>query len=179
MRLFGVFSLACLFGNPLIAQETSAEVELGEFLTKAIAENDVVAYSQCWISLRRMTTKLKEIGVDLPPEETERMPEYIARRNRLVAESFRKIQALIDSAKIDRQSIRLKTCEAGNVQARKAPKGSLTKAQDFSVVISVGAEEWRFEIDDGVMDNGMWYFSDRPMTLYAGDTTLRFRADSR
>ena len=143
MRLFGVFALLCLLSDSSIAQETSSQTALGESLVSAIVSDDIVAYSHCWIASRRTATKLKEIGVELPAEQLKKMHEYNTQRNIIVAESFRKIQSLIKSAKIDRQSIRLKSCKAENIREKKAPKGSITKAgsMKLSSTPSTGARQ--------------------------------------
>lgn len=175
MRLFGTFMLLCFFNCPLNAQGRSAEEALGESLVAAIAADDVVAYSQCWISSRRIVAMMKGIGIDLPADAPNDIREKHALRNKDIAESFRKIQSLIDSRKIDRQSIRLKECVALSVRERKAPNGTIKKAGRFNLVLIVNGEEWRFDINDGFVDNGVWYFSDSPVNLFAGDTILSFR----
>lgn len=175
MRHFSVIALMYFFCYPANAQELSAEMAVGDSLVSAIVTNDVVAYSQCWISSRRMATMMKDAGVDLPASAATKMREYHTLRNQDIVESFRKIQALIDDSKIDRQSIRLKTCEASNIREKKAPKGTVTQASGFNLVLTVGDKEWRYRIDDGVKDNGMWYFSDSPTNLFTDGKTLSFR----
>jgi hypothetical protein len=173
MQLFGIVVLSTLVCGPPSTQETTPEKELGQALAEAIATNDVVGYSQCWISSRRMVAMMKELGVSEMP--VDRLREYEALRNKSIAESFKKIQKLIDDRKLDRKSILLKSCTAAKLRKRKAPKGTLTKTEQFSVLLTVGDEEWRFEIDDGVLHAGMWYFSDSPINLFAGNRTLSFK----
>lgn len=176
MRRIYVLATLCLLGQSAVfAQDGDAETILGEALVRALAENDVVAYSQCWTSSRRMLVRMNEIGVDLPTKELQKMREYNTLRNRSILESFRKIQSLIEMRKIDRKSIRLKSCKPQNVREKKAPKAVVKQAGSFEVVMSVGDEDWELEIDDGVVDNQMWYFADAPINLHAGDAVLSFR----
>lgn len=173
MRSFFIFLSVFLVGQPAIAQEIPTADAIGESLVEAIVSNDVVGYSQCWISSRRMAAVMVEIGVDEIP--VKELRKYHSLRNKSIAESFSKIQKLIGDAKIARESIRLKSCKASGVREKKAPGGSITTANQFALLVSVGDDEWRFTIDDGFVDRGMWYFSDSPINLFAGDVILSFR----
>tara|TARA_R110002020_G_scaffold90621_13_gene220738 strand:+ start:31 stop:435 length:405 start_codon:yes stop_codon:yes gene_type:complete len=120
-----------------------------------------------------MATIMIELGLGEPP--AEEMKKFHLLRNRNIVESFKMIQKLIDDAKIDRQSIRFNSCKVSGVHETKLPLGSVTKADQFSLLLSVGDDEWRFTIDGVVMDRGMWSFSDSPTKLFVGDVTLSFR----
>ncbi len=159
--------------QPTIAEEIPKADEIGESLVEAVVSNDVVGYSQCWISSRRMAAIMMDLGVDEIP--VPELRKYHSLRNKSIAESFSKIQKLISDAKIDRESIRLKSCKASGVGVKKAPGGSITTANQFTLLVLVGDDEWRFVIDDGLMDRGMWHFSDSPINLFAGDVILSFR----
>jgi len=165
--------LATTISTRAIAQDQSPEEALGQSLVHAIVSKDIVAYSQCWISTRRMLAIMKQL--DGPGIPADKLRQYHARRNKRIAESFTKIQKLIDETKIDPKAIRLKSCKAVAVREQKGPKGALTLANAFEIVLTVGNAEMRFEIDDGVMHNGLWYFMDSPINLFAGDRILSFR----
>lgn len=169
--------VATLTSGDANAQDRSPEDVLGQSLVDALVSKDVVAYSQCWMSSRRMLAMMKELGVSEMP--ADKLREYHSRRNKAIAESFMKIQKLIDDANIDRKSIRLKTCKPSKIQQRKAPKGMLTQTNQFSLLLAVGDDEWRFEIDDGVLHDGLWYFTDSPINLFAGNQILSFRDHSK
>ncbi len=115
---------------------------------------------------------MRELGIGNAPES---LKNKLLLRNRSIAESFRKIQKLIDDAKIDRQSIQFNSCKAIGVRENKLPLGSVTKADQFILLLSVGGDEWRLNIDGGLVDRGMWSFTDSPTNLFAGDVTLSFR----
>ncbi|GAA4443290.1 hypothetical protein GCM10023156_00240 [Novipirellula rosea] len=119
-----------------------------------------------------MDTIMRELGIGEAPES---LKNKLLLRNRSIAESFRKIQKLIDDAKIDRHSIRFNSCKVSGVRENKLPLGSVTKADRFSLLLSVGVDEWRLIIDGGLVDRGMWSFSDSPTNLFVGDVILSFR----
>lgn len=157
----------------LASTEPTPERLLGQSLVDAIMANDVVAYSHCWVSTRRMLSIMKQLGVN--EISADKLREYHALRNRGIHESFTKIQKLIRDKKIDRKSITLKTCTPSKIRQKAAPKGKLTQTTQFSVLISVGDDEWRFEIDDGLLHDGLWYFSDSPINLFFDNEVLSFR----
>lgn len=172
MRFFMLVMLMNLLSQTTFAQKNTPEEKLGQSLVSAISENDIVSYSQCWLSIRRGDAMMKELGI--PEKESKGLRGYLLKRNKRIVDSFRKIQKLIDDKKIDRKSIKLKSCEASNVRKRKAPKGQITNAHSFNVIMLVGQKEWRLKINNGVLDGGMWYFSDSPINLYAGKEILSF-----
>ena len=177
MGIAGSLGVVLVLYSSLAVQDETAETEVGAALVAAIAADDIVAYSQCWTSARWSFATAKEYGVELPAAEAEKMRDYIQLRNKSIAESFQKIQSLINEQEIDRQMIRLKTCEARAVRERKAPNGTFRQAGGFSIEISAEAEEWQLEIDDAVMDRGIWHFTDSPRylrDLRAGETILSF-----
>ena len=173
MRISAIAIATALMCGSSFAQDKTPQEVLGQALVESIVRNDIVGYSQCWLPSRRMAAMMKELGV--PEMPAEQLRDYHSLRNRSIAESFRKIQELIVDAKVDRKSIRLKSCKASKIQQRKAPKGTLTQTNQFSVLLAVGEDEWRLEIDDGVLHSGIWYFSDAPINLFAGEQILSFR----
>lgn len=166
------FALQSAAGQEKPTQNRSAEDALGESLAAAIASKDIVAYSQCWISTRQMLTLNKTLGME--EVSAPELADYHWRRNVNIAGSFEKIQTLIEELKIDRKSIRLKQCTPNGIMNIKMQGGILTRSTRFHVLLSVGEAEWRFDIDDGVLDHGVWYFSDSPKTIIAGERTLTF-----
>jgi hypothetical protein len=152
------------------------DVELGTSLVAALANQDPIGYSHCWVSMRQMKSRLKEIGIEIPEEELAKMSEYMLARNKDIFESYVKIQDLFDEKKVDRKALTLISCTPSNVRDKEAPKGALRKAAGFDVVFSDGSQvEYRFSIDDGVFDGSSWYFSDSPTNLFVGETILSFR----
>lgn len=172
MRALPILLSIFLVGQSAAAQQIPTSEAIGQSLVEAIISNDVVGYSQCWSSSRRMSRITMELGIGEAPESLQK---ELLLRNRSIAESFRKIQKLIDDAKIDRQTIRFNSCKVSGVRENKLPLGSVTKADQFSLLLSVGGDEWRLIIDGGLVDRGMWYFSDSPTTLFVDDVTLSFR----
>jgi hypothetical protein len=169
MRL--IFVLLVLTHSVSIAANDGAAQSVGKALVEAIVSNDVVAYSQCWISTRQMEYHFERMGIKSP---FENLKQYHANRNKSVAESFEKIQQLIASQSVKRESIQLKSCEAKQVRTLRAPNGVSMLAGHFTIVLTAGNDDWRFEIDDGLFDGGVWYFMDSPLNLSAKDTILHF-----
>ena len=93
MRALPILLSVFLVGQSATAEQIPTADTIGQSLVEAIVSNDVVGYSQCWISSRRMATIMTELGVQEAPAEGLR--EYHLLRNRSIAESFRKIQKLI------------------------------------------------------------------------------------
>lgn len=175
MRIVGVFLCVVVVASDGYAQEQDAETALGESLKNAIVAEDIVAYSQCWTSARQGIELLKSLGVEIPAEEIQEMRKYGAKRNQNIAKSFYQIQKLITDRKIDRKTIQLKSCKAQGVRKEKTPKGNLQSANSFTMELTVGDEVWKMTIDDGALLNGLWYFSDSPISLKAGKSYLSFQ----
>ena len=174
MRLFVAFMVMTLSDGVIAAEEP--EVELGTSLLTSLINQDPIGYSHCWVSIRQMKGRLKEIGIEIPEEESEKMSEYMVARNRDIYESYTKIQSLFDRNKIDRSTLSMVSCTPSNVRDNEAPKGSLRKAAGFDVVFVDGNKtEYRFRIDDGVFDGHSWYFSDSPTNLFSNGSILSFR----
>lgn len=178
MRAWFAFLTLMVAGS--VGAEETPEQQLGSALVAAISERDVVGYSHCWFSMRQMEGRLKDLGVVLPDEEMGKMAKYMLARNKDIAESFTRIQELLDERSVDRPKLSFSSCVASNVQKRPTPNGTHTMANDFKVVfVDASGAEWRFSIDDGVFDGAAWYFSDSPTSLFVGDTSLRFRKSRR
>ncbi|GAB5440287.1 MAG: hypothetical protein Fues2KO_06360 [Fuerstiella sp.] len=118
-----------------------------------------------------MEHHIAELGVESP---FENLKEYHAGRNRSIAESFRKIQQLIADRGIDRKSLQLKSCTANGVREIQAPNGTSTQAAGFTIILVAGGRDWRFAIDDGLVDGDLWFFMDSPTNLFTGDGILSF-----
>lgn len=110
-----------------IAEDPSPEEALGNSFVAALVSKDIVAYSQCWLSTRRMLAQMKLLGGPVMP--AAKLREYHSRRNRDIAVSFARLQNLIDAADVDRKSIRLKACKPFTIQQLKGPKGGFTVFQ--------------------------------------------------
>lgn len=179
MRLIACCLLSVLISSPVWAEEDSPATNLGQSLVGAITTNDVVAYSQCWLSAREGAAQMKALGKKLSEEELAQMRQYLFQRNRKVAESFLKLQELLNENNVDRTKIRFKSCEVQGAKEQKAPQGKRKQATGFAVTFQVEEEEWKLTIDDGVMVHGLWYFSDSPTTLDAGGRIVRFKVQPR
>ena len=161
-------------GSSVQAQEDVDAQELGESLVSALKDQDLVAYSQCWLGGRQALHALKDVGVEMPAEDQEGLRQYYRDRNRAVVESFEDIQALIEEKGIARADIELVKCTAQQVQEEDAPKGKLKQAGGFEIVMKAGGDEWRLGVDDGAFIGGLWYCSDRPVNLFYDEEVLSF-----
>lgn len=148
---------------------------IAQSLVDAVVADDLVSYSQCWISSAQMISAIQSFDDKFTDTDGQGLREYHALRNKDIAESFHKIQNLIRDKNIDRTQIHLTKCEAIRVQEKSSPTGKYINAGSFDIVISAGSQVWKFGIDDGVFMNGLWYFVDSPINLASGSETLSFR----
>ena len=147
------------------AAEPSDEFsELAQSLLSSIRNDDIVEYSSCWMSFRGRSALWDS------DTSTADMRKYIQNRNKMIKRSFEVLQSVVREHRIDRQSITL-----ASVTAPIRESNGIKRTDDFSVVFKTTAGEMNLAIDDGVLVDGLWYFTDSPTTLkIAGQEPIRF-----
>ena len=166
--------LSLAFINP-VPEGAAPLTDLGEQFVEAIRNKDIVAYSQCWVSYRRLVAIVRSAGDKLPPEAKEelaRMKPYYVDRNRHVAHSF---DVLVEhlSRGGDLAALRLVAIE-GRVKERHGMRAIST----VHVTLGIGDARYEVGIDDAIEDDGSWFFSDKPMSLtLPGGGRVSLKAD--
>ena len=87
LRLF----TCTLLVSSLSAQDKVPFQDFGEQFVSALSNNDIVKYSQCWMSQRRLLAIVSRPGSDISPREKAMIAnynEYFDEINRQVAYSF-------------------------------------------------------------------------------------------
>jgi hypothetical protein len=128
--------------------------DLGEQFVNSLRNQDIVEFSQCWISHRRVRTII--IASKAPDSEIniKAMKGYLENRNRQVAKSFKR---LTERFKKDGDITRLKLV---SIEAHVLEVYGIRKTSKFHVTISLDDVTYKLKIDDGFQDSGTWYFFD-------------------
>ena len=138
--------------------------DLGGRLVRAIRNDDIVSYAHCWTSTNRMNTLLKSSKKAISPEDLDRVSLYFDARNRQIAHSFGTLSGLLKAqGKLEDLKL-VEVTISGSVRDEDGLK-IITK---FFVTVSLGESKYTIVIDDGVQDNGTWFFTDKPLHVQGG-----------
>jgi len=151
------------------------EILLAQDLASAIANNDIVAYSQCWTSARDRRRSIEKYFPQIPEEGVNKLLSKLEPRNKIVVESFETIQKHINLNKIDRTQIKFKSCDVKHNKEEVLNGHKMLSATKFIVSMQVNGQEWKYVMDDCHLSNHQWYFGDSPIQITFGKETVRFR----
>lgn len=137
--------------------------DLGKQFVESLRSEDVVAYSQCWSSFRRLKVLAQKIEV--PPEHEAEVPShdvmktYMEARNRHVAYAFEKLVETF------RATGDLKRLQLVSIEAHVVERVGFRSASMFHLTVALGETHFRIGIDDGLEADGTWYFQDTALEM--------------
>jgi hypothetical protein len=160
---------AALFCSVRLASAAEAESydELGQALLSAVQQDDIVAFSGCWMSHRQSLHLNEKYGKPIDAETKAKLFRYNRVVNRAVAKAFKDLQEIVKSSGIKPTELELKSIEAHGLRELTGIEkvGSVKKVGGFDLVFTAGETEFTLEIDDGVQYDGLWYFTDAPINI--------------
>ncbi len=131
--------------------------DLGEQFVNALKNEDVVEFSQCWMSFRRLKAVALAAKLDIPEEQLEAMKKYFEDRNQHVVYAFNVLTKML------KKEGDLEQLTLVKVSGKISEKNGMRQTSMFYIVLSLGATKFQVDIDDGFEENGAWYFSDKPL----------------
>lgn len=138
--------------------------DLGEQLVESLRDGDIVSYAHCWLPVRRMNAIALASKKPIPKEKLKGMKVYFKKRNLQVAHSFK---ILCDLFKKQGKLKDLKLVDI-TIQGKIKERNGLRKITMFYVTVALGDVQYKISIDDGFEDGGVWYFSDKPLSVDGG-----------
>lgn len=138
--------------------------DLGEQLVESLRNHDIVAYSNCWTSYRRVRELAKASNKPIPKEELDGMKKYIQERNQHIASSFKILTELF---KKEGELKKLSLLDV-SIQGKVKERGGVKQITMFYITVGLGKSQYQVTIDDGVEDNGVWHFMDKPLYIEGG-----------
>ena len=144
---------------------------LGHRFVDALREDNIVAYSQCWLPAGIYPVVLQQM--ELPPDVPMPTPEQIRSamsgmvpRDREVADNFPKVMTALREISAD-----LSGMELVSIAARIDEQNGVKMTSSFDLTVRMDEETTiQFYLDDGMMVNGVWYVID---TRFSSITVTR------
>ena len=140
-------------------------------LINSIAANDLIAYAQCWSTIRHTTRGMKTLFPNLTDKDMQRIEDKFHARNTTIRHSFRVIREQVTdpNAKIQFVSAetRVKTETIGD-----------NEISGFSMLLCrfrVNEQEWLLKLDDGILLDNRWFLSDDPVSLETHEKRIKLR----
>jgi len=146
--------------------KTSAEAtkptfgDLGDRFVDSLRKNDAAAFAACWVNAARM----KEILAASGRTVGEREQKFLAERDQGVKKSF---ETLIDLLKKQGRLEEVKLVEVwhrGEIKERDGFK----QVSMFRITIELSGQRYDVRVDDGLEDQGQWYFVDKVLGVDVG-----------
>ncbi len=156
-------------------KKVTAEAKLAQSLVSAIADNDIVAYSQCWTSSRDRRAALAKYFPTMSQERVDKLVSKLAPRNKIIIKSFEAIQKHISVNKITSDQIKLKSFEVEYNLEEIYNSYKIVSATKFIILMEVNGQEWKYVMDDSGEFDDQWYFGDSPISISVGKKTIEFR----
>lgn len=147
------------FAEPPSADSKEFE-PLANQLIDALQREDIVAFSQCWISIPQMEKLVSTITDPKIQKDRDKLKPYFEERNRQIAFGY---GVLIEELKKQGKLADLKFV-AVEVPGIREEFG-VRKISSIKIAIKLGVRDFKIAIDDGFEYQKLWYFSDKPMYL--------------
>ena len=151
---------------------TNEFTALGEQITTSLQNDDIVEFSQCWISHREFLGMAHAIRPPLPKpmlDELSKMKPYLQKRNLAVAACFKALQDSLEKIG-DPKNLRLVS-----IESKAQERHGMRKTSMFYLEWKLGESKITMDIDDGFAIADTWYFSDTPMNLQINDKFIEIK----
>ena len=168
-RTFLVSLLIVCGGSPVAGSEDefqSPELKaLGKRFVVSLRDDNIVAYSQCWLSGSAMVeVEERDRGAVLTEGKQVRLMAYALKRDRQIAAVFRPMLAELAKVGPVRQRWTLHSISAHRVKEHRDADGNIMHfSSHVTILLRVNDDTLvRIRIDDASEVGGKWLFVDRP-----------------
>lgn len=158
-----------------IADDVKLEDKLGKALVLSIVNDDIRAYFRCWTTSIHRKKALKKYYPQVAEEGIKRLLDKLAPRDEIIVHSFKEIQRYINSNNIDRKQIKFISCDVKYNPEEIFNGHKMISATQYTIHINVKGKEWVYRLDDCILLDNQWFFSDSPMDINLGNKTINFR----
>jgi len=145
------------------SQQDALEV-FGHRFVRALKNENMVAYSQCWLPAGMMPVMIDQAPPDVPrptPEQLQGFYENALRRDREIANDFPGVIERLKEIRAD-----LSGMELVSITADIEEQQGLEMADDFQLTVRMDeATTIRIRLDDGMLFNGVWYLTDTAVSV--------------
>ncbi len=158
-----VVMLILTAANP-VDKAPAPYLDLGEQLVESLRDGDIVSYAHSWLPVRRINALALASKKPIPKEKLKGMKAYFQKRNSHIAHSFKILRELF------KKQGKLKDLKlvGVSIQGKIKERNGMRTITMFYVTVALGDVQYKITIDDGIEDGGVWYFTDKPLSVEGG-----------
>ncbi len=138
-------------------------VPLANRFVQALKDNNIVGYSQCWVS-GALFCDVNASIYQLTDEDLAHMKKYYLQRDREIAAFFSALRVELGRLAGDLSRISLDSVSVSDLKEVRNKRGDIQRALG-DIVVRIRIDSKRvvhLDLDDGADIGGHWYFSDSP-----------------